>query len=578
MSERRSTFSYLILYLLFMSMSRLRVVAFVRSCVGVSRVNGPVLGKSWKATRSVPVSMQIGKDFGTSIPVPRHLTSEGDVFCNRELSMKQIKAVGFDMDYTLAQYFPEFDLLAFEGAKEKLLKMGYPAEVGKIVYDPHQFTRGLLIDKQLGNFIKMDRHKYVRVAYHGLRKLSSEERKAVYQNANQVPNYTSSNFVNMDTLFSMVDSVLFAHLVDLRDRRPDLLSKSYDAIFADVRECVDTCHRDGVIKDRVAENPAAYIMPDPKMIPMLKRLQAEGISTFLLTNSLWDYTHVVMNFLADGHTTKEQRTTEWLDLFDVVVVGASKPFYLINPFLNLFRVDTETDTLKNADGVVGPPQEFLKQGKVFQGGNWQHLHKMLELSSGQQILYVGDHMFSDIVRSKRTLGWRTCLIVPELEHEIRVHNENGERRAVINEMRTLQYDLDELADQHRLQISEGKDTDDERLRRDLEEYVANQVKLKEILRQETLAFHHLFHPSWGQLFKAGYQDSRFAQQVSSYACLYTSRASNLASMSSQRSFRPVRDITAHDLLLEEGMNYRDELAPPMINPINPPADDAPPLQ
>ena len=27
-------------------------------------------------------------------------------------------------------------------------------------------------------------------------------------------------------------------------------------------------------------------------------------------------------------------------------------------------------------------------------------------------------MYSDILRSKRTLGWRTLLIVPELEHEV----------------------------------------------------------------------------------------------------------------------------------------------------------------
>ena len=49
---------------------------------------------------------------------------------------------------------------------------------------------------------------------------------------------------------------------------------------------------------------------------------------------------------------------------------------------------------------------------------------------------------------------------------------------------------------------------------ELELIVADQSKLKEILRVESLRFHHLFHPSWGQLFKAGYQDSRFAQQVS----------------------------------------------------------------
>lgn len=44
---------------------------------------------------------------------------------------------------------------------------------------------------------------------------------------------------------------------------------------------------------------------------------------FLLTNSLWDYTHVVMNFLS-GKAKREERTTEWLDLFDVVIVGACK--------------------------------------------------------------------------------------------------------------------------------------------------------------------------------------------------------------------------------------------------------------
>ena len=54
--------------------------------------------------------------------------------------------------------------------------------------------------------------------------------------------------------------------------------------------------------------------------------------------------------------------------------------------------------------------EILSNGKFFQGGNWNHLHKLLELRSGQSLLYVGDHMYSDILRSKRTLGWRTLLV------------------------------------------------------------------------------------------------------------------------------------------------------------------------
>ncbi len=50
---------------------------------------------------------------------------------------------------------------------------------------------------------------------------------------------------------------------------------------------------------------------------------------------------------------------------------------------------------------------------------------------------------------------------------------------------------------------------------------------KVVLGSENMKFHNLFHPVWGQLFKSGYQDSRFAQQVASYACIYTSHPSNL---------------------------------------------------
>jgi hypothetical protein len=65
-----------------------------------------------------------------------------DVFCNRELKQGKLAAVGFDMDYTLAQYKqPAFDKLAFDGAKEKLVyKLGYPKEVLDFEYD-HEVGR-----------------------------------------------------------------------------------------------------------------------------------------------------------------------------------------------------------------------------------------------------------------------------------------------------------------------------------------------------------------------------------------------------------------------------------------------------
>ena len=67
--------------------------------------------------------------------IPHHLTSSSDLFCNREINMDQLEAVGFDMDWTLARYNEDFDLLAYNGAKQKLVSLyGYPEEVLLLEY------------------------------------------------------------------------------------------------------------------------------------------------------------------------------------------------------------------------------------------------------------------------------------------------------------------------------------------------------------------------------------------------------------------------------------------------------------
>ncbi len=50
-----------------------------------------------------------------AIPRLPRLPAQRRIFCNRALNMKQIKAVGYDMDYTLAQYKPD----TFEGLAHK---------------------------------------------------------------------------------------------------------------------------------------------------------------------------------------------------------------------------------------------------------------------------------------------------------------------------------------------------------------------------------------------------------------------------------------------------------------------------
>lgn len=42
------------------------------------------------------------------------------------------------------------------------------------------------------------------------------------------------------------------------------------------------------------------------------------------------------------------------------------------------------------------------------------------VGSSAEVLYVGDHIFGDILKSKKNRGWRTFLVVPELVQELTV--------------------------------------------------------------------------------------------------------------------------------------------------------------
>ena len=101
------------------------------------------------------------------------------VYVNRTLRMSSIKLIGFDMDHTLAVYrIKEFERLAFEASQKKLVReCGYPDEVLGFEYDHDFVIRGLVVDKERGNILKMDRHHHVSRAFHGSRPMSAEERK-----------------------------------------------------------------------------------------------------------------------------------------------------------------------------------------------------------------------------------------------------------------------------------------------------------------------------------------------------------------------------------------------------------------
>ena len=264
-------------------------------------------------------------------PPPVHFDGASEIFCNRALNLGSMQAVGFDLDYTLAEYIPHtFDTLAFNAALTKLVDVqGYPAAVLDFKYDPNAYQRGLVIDKKRGNLLKLDRHKYVKVAYHGTKQMAPAERQRLYASSFETqPTFSPPDYASVDTAFLLVDTSLYMQLVAYHDAHPDELPYSYATLYKHVRRAVDLCHCDGEIKDAVAAQPHKYIRAAPQLGATLSHLRASGKKVFLLTNSLYDYTDLVCNYvLGEG----------WLDYFDLVICGARKPGFLLDPYLPLFQ-------------------------------------------------------------------------------------------------------------------------------------------------------------------------------------------------------------------------------------------------
>jgi 5'-nucleotidase len=431
------------------------------------------------------------------------------IYVNRSLNLETISMIGFDMDHTLASYHrTTFETLAFRLTVEKFISAGYPKELRKIKFDPNFVIRGLLIDKERGNILKVDTHKYVKIAYHGHKKLSKEERHSFYNKQS----YKAEYFGSVDTFFSLSEFHLFVEIVDFMRINPGKIKKTYREIYDDLREFIDLSHKDGTIKSQVIKNPGSYIKKDPYLASSLIRLKKSGKKLFLLTNSLYEYTHHVMGYLLDG---ENKEFPHWKDYFDIIIVGAGKPGFFTDsqPFLEVVE---ESNLLKISDG-------FLRKNKVYHGGNAALLQKLTH-HLGDEILYVGDHIYGDIIRSKDTLNWRTLLVIEELEEEI-------------PKVFSYKKDLEEIF----AKISSKEALDDEIQTEELDKI---QDEISTLIEKRS----EKFHPLWGELMKVGLERSRFASQVASYACLYTSKVSNLRFCGPQKRFISYNENLPHEAI------------------------------
>lgn len=74
---------------------------------------------------------------------------------------------------------------------------------------------------------------------------------------------------------------------------------SFKSIFQDVRNAVDYVHIHGDLKKKTTENLDLYLKKDERLPMFLSRITESGAKLFLLTNSEFNFTDKIMNYLFD---------------------------------------------------------------------------------------------------------------------------------------------------------------------------------------------------------------------------------------------------------------------------------------
>ncbi|CAG2243603.1 E3.1.3.5 [Mytilus edulis] len=426
---------------------------------------------------------------------------------------------------------PVYEDMGFEKLKERLVAIGYPKEINEFKYDPAFPCRGLWFDRQFGTLLKVDCYGNVLVAVHGFRFMKSWEIGKMYPN--KYVQLDENRIYVLNTLFNIPETYMIACMIDFFITKKDYeqsdmgvrcgdLFMSYKSIFQDIRNSVDWVHYHGDMKDYTVQNLETFVHKDKRLPLFLERIRQHGQKTMIITNSDYKYTNKIMEYLLDFPEVSKVY---------YVVVDAKKPMFFKDGTI-LRKVDRATGSL-SLGHHMGP----LEQGCVYSGGSVDVISELVG-AKGKDVLYVGDHIFGDILKSKKERGWRTFLVVPEMAQELKVWTE---QKSLFDQIETLEC---EMADSFRNLDSSTRDVPD------ISKYK------KEMM--ETVHKLDLSYGMLGSIFRSGSRQTFFSAQVQRYADLYTSNLLSLLHYPFTYMFRAPSMLMPHESTVDHDLTYAAE--------------------
>lgn len=465
-------------------------------------------------------SYRQAKDWLTCKKIPPDIETFG-VFCNDQTDLAEVDVYGFDYDYTLASYKKGVEFLIHDIARNELVqKFGYPEEVGRIIYNPQFAIRGLHFDVTNGLFLKVDNAHLIQfgTVHRGKVKLSNEEVISIYQRR-QLPVSALEGIglgggtdlrlkmVQLVDIFSKPEMSLMAEVIDYFHAMG--LAYEPESLYYDVNKCIGAAHAS--FHSETKANPQLFLHRDPKLVPLLERLQQKGKKIFLITNSPFDTVDAGMSYMVGP---------AWREHFDVVVVQAGKPRFFTNNSQPFRQLDTERSVFH------WHQVSALEKGRIYAGGTISHFQQLTGWRGGR-VMYFGDHLAADLADVTMHHGWKTAAVIRELEQEIKNMNEDEFKWGV-----NWQQVLMSLIEDHQA-------VEDEKAKQVIEAW-------KEEVRGTQASLRNMFNPNFGSTFRSHNNPTYFSRKLFRFSDIYTSRVTNLMEYGVNHSFYPRRGVLPHE--------------------------------
>lgn len=371
------------------------------------------------------------------------IMSDGGIF-----NLIDYDIIGFDLDNTLACYnLPNMIKLEYKVLAEYLVKYkDYPKEILRPIDDDIDFLqRGLLLDADRGNLLKINGDGIILKASHGTRFLNDDEIIDIYGDEkywNIAGQFTddplstwngplSEKLRTFLDYFDLPASLCIARIIDAIDAKNEkcLSSNLIESrnqqpkynIWLDVLDGLTHLYRreafaEGNSKyfEEIKAEPQRYVLKiNPKVINWLKEMKKTK-AIYLLTGSNIDFVEIVANH-AFG------KDNDWKELFDIVIAYARKPGF----FMDETRSFYEVTNMKEGKKIEN--SHDLKLNQIYSQGNWKNLKNLLKQKfniKNPRCLYIGDNLIQDIYTPCKYMNCDTISVVNEML-EINYKNEEN---------------------------------------------------------------------------------------------------------------------------------------------------------